>query len=362
MRAINRAARYGADMLAAPTGLTDEALVAVLARSWGIEVAGLEYRAVGFGSHHWEVVEAGGARWFVTVDELGKRRIRPQETNAQVQERLAASLGAARALRNLSARYDFVVAPIPSLDGSIVLEVAEEFCTAVYPIVEGESFAWGEERDPDQTSAILAMLIDTHDAPGGLNLGAPQDDFAIQMRGVLEQALADGVNTVDRGPYSVPLAKLLRENEEPLRSSLRKYDELVSSATARTTATTTTPAGADTRRVLTHGEPHPGNTMLAPEGWKLIDWDTAAFAPPERDLWFLDPGDHSVFQAYSEETGYAPSADLLELYRLRWDLTDLALFAAEFRGEHIEDPNTAKGWTAAQGVARSIADTAAGSP
>lgn len=354
MRAINRAARYGADMLAAPTGLTDEALVAVLARSWGIEVAGLEYRAVGFGSHHWEVVEAGGARWFVTVDELGRRRVRPQETSAQVQERLAASLGAARALRNLSARYDFVVAPIPSLDGTIVLEVAEGFCTAVYPIVEGESFEWGEARDPEQTSAILAMLIDTHDAPGGQNLGAPEDDLAIQMRGVLEQALADGVNTVDRGPYSVPLAKLLRETEEPLRRSLRKYDELVDSAAKAT-------AGAVTRRVLTHGEPHPGNTMLAPEGWKLIDWDTAAVAPPERDLWILDSGDRSVLQAYSEATGYAPSADLLELYRLRWDLTDLALFAAEFRGEHTEDPNTAKSWTAAQTVARSIADAVAGS-
>jgi len=52
---------------------------------------------------------------------------------------------------------------------------------------------------------------------------------------------------------------------------------------------------------------------------------------------------------------------LLELYRLRWDLTDLALFAAEFRGVHIEDPNTTKSWTAAQAVARSIADAVAGS-
>ena len=353
MRAISRVSRYGADMLAAPTGLTDEALVAVLARSWGIEVAGLEYRAVGFGSHHWEVVEAGGARWFVTVDELGKRRIRPQETTTQVQARLAAGLGSARALRNLSARYDFVVAPIPSLDGNIVLEVAEEFCTAVYPMVEGESFEWGDARDPEQTTAILTMLIDTHDAPGGQHLGAPEDDFAVQMRGELEQALADGVNTVDRGPYSVPLAKLLRENEEPLRSSLRKYDELVASATMAQ-------AGADTRRVLTHGEPHPGNTMLAPDGWKLIDWDTAAVAPPERDLWILDPGDGSALQAYSEVTGYTPSADLLELYRLRWDLTDLALFATEFRSVHLEDLNTAKSWAAAQTVARSIAESVAG--
>ncbi|WP_432843998.1 phosphotransferase family protein [Dactylosporangium sp. CA-092794] len=36
--------------------------------------------------------------------------------------------------------------------------------------------------------------------------------------------------------------------------------------------------------VLTHGEPHPGNTMRTGGGWLLIDWDTALLAAPERDL------------------------------------------------------------------------------
>ena len=54
------------------------------------------------------------------------------------------------------------------------------------------------------------------------------------------------------------------------------------------------------RTVLTHGEPHPGNTMLTASGWVLIDWDTALAAPPERDLWSLDPGDGSVLDAYAD--------------------------------------------------------------
>jgi aminoglycoside phosphotransferase (APT) family kinase protein len=40
------------------------------------------------------------------------------------------------------------------------------------------------------------------------------------------------------------------------------------------------------RGALTHGEPHPGNVIGTDDGWLLVDWDTAAIAQPERDLWF----------------------------------------------------------------------------
>ena len=44
-------------MLTRPAGLSDDTLRAVLGRDWGIEVASMRYRPVGFGSHHWEVVD-----------------------------------------------------------------------------------------------------------------------------------------------------------------------------------------------------------------------------------------------------------------------------------------------------------------
>ncbi|HTJ70352.1 MAG TPA: phosphotransferase [Actinospica sp.] len=330
-------------MLAPPKGLTEDALAATLSRGWGIEVAGLEYRAVGFGSHHWEVVEAGGARWFVTVDELARRRMAPDETNAQVEARLAAGIGAARALRNLGVRYDFVVAPVPSLDGAVLIPAREGFCVAVYPLLEGESFRWGEFRYEDQLPAVLAMIIDVHGAPRDFASGATADNLAIQMRHELDEALAEGTDVVDHGPYSVPLGALVAHHGPALAAAVAKYDRLVAQV------------GSDARRVLTHGEPHAGNTMFTADGWKLIDWDTAQIAPPERDLWNLDPGDGSVLRQYAEATGYPPNRDLIELYSLRWDLTDLAVFAAEFRCEHGDDANTAKAWAAVQSVVHSLA-------
>ena len=73
------------------------------------------------------------------------------------------------------------------------------------------------------------------------------------------------------------------------------------------------PALRPARGVLTHGEPHPGNTMLTAAGWLLIDWDTALVAPPERDLWSLDPGDGSILSAYADATGVRPLPRCIEL-------------------------------------------------
>ena len=57
-------------MLTPPDGLPTAALVSALGRWWGMAVASMEYRAIGWGRHHWEVADEAGSRWFVTADEL----------------------------------------------------------------------------------------------------------------------------------------------------------------------------------------------------------------------------------------------------------------------------------------------------
>lgn len=98
------------------------------------------------------------------------------------------------------------------------------------------------------------------------------------------------------------------------------------------------------RNVLTHGEAHPGNTMLTADGWRLIDWDTVLVAPPERDLWSLDPGDGSILDAYAATAGVTPVPALLELYRLGWDVKDMAVDAARLLGPHSGTADDDKTW------------------
>src|SRR6266508_308827 len=44
--------------------LTDpDVVVSALARRWGVSVASMTYRPVGFGSHHWAVVDAAARGW-----------------------------------------------------------------------------------------------------------------------------------------------------------------------------------------------------------------------------------------------------------------------------------------------------------
>ena len=70
------------------------------------------------------------------------------------------------------------------------------------------------------------------------------------------------------GPYARPAAELLTTHADGVGQALSRYEDLVCAARA------------DLRGlVLTHGEPHPGNTMRTEDGWWLIDWDTALVGP-----------------------------------------------------------------------------------
>jgi spectinomycin phosphotransferase/16S rRNA (guanine(1405)-N(7))-methyltransferase len=94
--------------------------------------------------------------------------------------------------------------------------------------------------------------------------------------------------------------------------------------------------------VVTHGEIHPGNVMVTSKGWVIVDWDTVLIAPPERDLWRLAQGGRSVLRAYADATGTAPNEWLVDLYGIRWDLAEIASFAADFRKPHEDTEDSRK--------------------
>lgn len=311
-------------MLIPPDGLPADELVTVLRRGWGVGPASLAYEPVGWGSHHWAVTDAAGERWFVTADELEAKRHSLAESLTVACGRLRAALAAAVKLRECGAA--FVVAPVPGADGEPVARANERFAVALYRRVDGESFEWGEFSSPEHRRAMLEMIIAVHAAPRAAARQALAEDFMIPHRDELEAALA-GEPAADCGPYAEQTAALLAGHAAPVGRVLARYDELAALARAE-----------PSRMVLTHGEPHPGNTMLAADGWRLIDWDTALVAPPERDLWSLDPGDGSAWAAYAAATGTAPRPELLEMYRIRWNLADIAVDVSRFRRPHRGTP------------------------
>ena len=308
-------------MLTPPAGLPEAALRPVLERGWGIRARSVEYRPVGWGSHHWEVSSEAGSRWFVTADDLENKRMSQAEPLTGGFRRLRAALCAAADLRECGAA--FAVAPVAARDGELLARVSTRFGLAVYPFVDGQSFEWAAFSSPAHRLAVLDLLAATHTAPPAARRRALADDFAVPHRDQLEAACQPGAGALDAGPYARPVARLIREHAAPIRRLLARYDHLV-------TAARTQPG----RTVLTHGEPHPGNTMLTGGGWVLIDWDTALAAPPERDLWSLDPGDGSMLDAYAGLTGVTPRPVLLDLYRLRWDIADIAVDVSRFRRPH----------------------------
>ena len=94
------------------------------------------------------------------------------------------------------------------------------------------------------------------------------------------------------------------------------------------------------RFVITHGEPHRANTVVTDAGVVLVDWDTVRLGPPERDLWRMVGEDPAVVAAYERGTGTVLDPDLLEAYRLGWDLADVASFVPVLRHAHVDDEDT----------------------
>jgi hypothetical protein len=322
---------YRGPMLTPPDGLPEAALAAALGRWWGMSVVTAEYRPVGWGSHHWAVTDAAGSRWFVTADELEHKRMAEQEPLGAAFGRLRASLAAATDLRASGAT--FVVAPVRTGDGGPLVRVNDRFGVAVYPFLDGQSFDWGEFSSPEHRLSVLRLVAAVHTAFPAVSRQVPDDDFAVPHRDALEAAFDPTSDVAGAGPYALRTSLLVRQNAAPIRQLLARYDGLVSRAGSR----------AD-RAVLTHGEPHPGNTMLTADGWVLIDWDTALVAPPERDLWLIDPGDGTILDAYASATGVTPIPDIVEAYRLRWDIADLAVDIGRFRRRHAGTPEDDKAW------------------
>jgi spectinomycin phosphotransferase/16S rRNA (guanine(1405)-N(7))-methyltransferase len=317
-------------MFTRPDDLADDTVAAAVADGWGLRADAIDYLPIGFGSHHWRV-EADGRRWFVTADDLIAKKWHRAEPQRGPMRRLQAALSTARRLCDDG--LTFVVAPVAGRSDDVLRVAADHFAIAVYPHVHGRSPDSDTYATRADRLAVLDLIAAVHRVPDSISRHALVDSFAVQYRDELTVALTELSGRWDTGPYGEPARALLGRHAGELQRVLAHYDSLVTAA-----------RGRSERAVLTHGEPHPRNTLMSDRGLKLIDWDTALRAPPERDIWTLAAGDPHIVDIYEATTGVVVLDDTLALYRLRWDLTEIAIYTALFRQPHRATADTSIAW------------------
>jgi spectinomycin phosphotransferase/16S rRNA (guanine(1405)-N(7))-methyltransferase len=312
--------------------LADETIRSSLADHWAFDAEALEYEPVGFGAHHWRARGAGGDERFLTVHDLTAKRQDEHEPEDEVFERLVASFSAAAALAG--AGLDFVLAPTPGGDGRIADRMDHRFTLAVHPYLVGRPAGpWGEFESAADRIAVLELVVAVHRASEVALPFARVDDLAVPHVEEIPLALDALGEPWTGGPYGERARRLLDERAHGLGRLLVAHDHLRVAVLPQLD-----------RAVLTHGEPHAGNVLVADGRFLLVDWDTALVAPPERDLWQLDPGDGSVVEAYRQATGRRLSREALDLYRLWWDLTEVGQYLGEMRRPHPDTTDMAESW------------------
>lgn len=317
-------------MKAPPQGLDEAALSIFVGDRWRVDVESISYEAVGGGSHHWlmRIVDAGYR--FLTVDDLGTKAWLGADHDSTFAG-LEVAFRTARMLR--ASGLDFVVAPIPAADEAVVTRLDGRFSVALVPYIAGRGGTFGEEFSRRDRQDLCALWAKLHQATPVVRAVAPRRSLEVPGRSDLEDALRIPQRPWTGGPFSERAREWLTANRDLVNASLDRYDRLAGEVATR-------------EFVITHGEPHGGNLIRTDDGLVLIDWDTVAMAPPERDLWMLDDGTVEGLQAYTEATGHLIDRSALDFYRLAWLVTDVAAFTTELCQPHSDDANTAHAWKA----------------
>lgn len=285
---------------------------------YSIEAARIDHAAVGFGDHHWTVLDTAGRRWFATVADLTDKPHAP------------AGLGVAMEVATeLAERLPFVVAPVRTSDDDVLVALTGRWALTVFPFVDGEPGTVDGVADP----ATLDLLAALHDTPAPT--GIPTTPAQPGGRVHLDAALVCRRRPWSGGPYAEPARALLREHAGAVEAALDAFDADQPAA----------------EPVVTHGEPHPGNLLRTATGLRLVDWDTVGLAPPERDLWHvLSRLPTTERAALLERYGRPVDQRAVAWYARRWDIDDIGLSLAWFRAPHTRDPDTETAWHGLRGA------------
>lgn len=325
-----------------PADLNGEEIANALSLHWGIDGVSLAYVPLGFGSHHWVANEPYGRKWFVTVDDLEADPA--GRTDTESYDNLSNAFRTSEALRD-RAGLTWVVGPTPARTGDPIVRLTNRFTLAVFAYLDVEPTEFGEFCNLADRDEAMRLIGAVHNATSSVPLDAlRRDTLNIPKRAGLHEALSTLDLDWDSGPYAARSQAYLRENADLVPMKLERFDRLVRLATD------------DPRNwVVTHGEPHAGNVIRTRTGdLVVVDWDTVAYAPRERDLWMMANDANPDWSAYRDITGVSSlSQAALEAYRLHWDLMEIAIYVSWLRQRHGQTEEMKIAWSSLQQYVKS---------
>jgi spectinomycin phosphotransferase len=300
-------------VLTPPEQVADADVLAAVRAHWLDGAVTAVHLPVGFGAHHWEVADDTGRRLFVTLDALGARHS---------AESLEGAYAGAAALARAGLRA--VWPALPARSGTFTVPFARGALSATRWL-EGWAPTEVDAAAPRHVDTVRAALESLHRCPPPPRIPewAPRVDAQFPRR-LRERTAAPWTC----GPFGEEARAAIVGRLADVDRWTRRYLALAEEARRNRGAWT-----------ATHGEPHVANQVVTPDGLRLVDWESLALAPRERDL--LDLVDRGAAPA----DALGAREPMLELFRLDWRLSEIDAYAAWFQGPHgrSADDRTALG-------------------
>jgi spectinomycin phosphotransferase len=302
--------------------LSDEAILAALRDGYGVAATRVEFLGLGNDANAWTF-----RAW-----------IDPETAREGLFLKIRRSIDPARlalAAHLFEHGIPEVIAPVRALNGRRSVDL-DDLMLIAYPFVDGVPGIAAGLTDLEWI-AYGSFLRRLHDSepPPEIAAALPREDFvpkatnAIRkfdelFRGAPVSNRADSVHQSVEDLWRARSGDIaqLAEGADALGATLRERD---------------LGAGDSPAVVVCHADVHTHNVLVTPAGGlRVIDWDDAMLAPPERDLMFIVgstmglPIGERELHLFAE--GYGPlEVDPLTLafYRFDWVVQDIARYARE---------------------------------
>lgn len=202
--------------------------------------------------------------------------------------------------------FDFVVPPIEA-NGKTSLNVGHGKMS-VYPYIKGSVLNMSNDKfDKKLVGTLTEILASIHSASPRVLVNLPKENFENDYTRRLEHILTDKGDD----KLNSKAATLLENNEKLIHSIIEHHNQVASHYKQK-----------KLDFVLTHGDVTGLNIIATNEvDIKLVDWDMAMLAPPERDLNFLFDNPNFSLDKYMQLSGNKHfDLQMREYYGEHWAL------------------------------------------